>query len=274
MTTAELERAFDDLLAGRNVSAEVAPLAVFTEGVRAFADRPARPNSVLTELLATGLLPASGTEIRPTVTRRRATTAAPPRRRRSVFALLATAVAKITSLSAATQAAAGLGIALASVTAAGATGVLPNPIQDPVASVIESVTPFDLPDSADAASATTDKAADEVAPQEDGSPSGSVESPDRPVLPEQAAGHGQANLPDQAQFGASVSQQAQAGTLSGPDVSTQAREAHQPETPAAAASGAGSDQQPPVQPETGRPETVPAPAPQGAEHVPAQAGRP
>ena len=40
----------------------------------------------------------------------------------------------------------GLGVAAASVTGAGAAGVLPDPAQDVVASVVDTVTPFHIPD--------------------------------------------------------------------------------------------------------------------------------
>src|SRR5436305_15124653 len=62
---------------------------------------------------------------------------------------LAAVVAKIAGASTVAQVAAGLGVAVAGVTGAGAAGVLPGPIQDGVAGAIEAVTPFDVPDSAD-----------------------------------------------------------------------------------------------------------------------------
>lgn len=66
-----------------------------------------------------------------------------------MFGFLAAAAAKLTSAGVVAQAATGLGVAVASVTGAGAAGVLPEPVQDQVASVIQAVTPFDLPDSGD-----------------------------------------------------------------------------------------------------------------------------
>ena len=59
--------------------------------------------------------------------------------------------AKVAAASTVSQAVAGLGIAVAGVTGAGAAGVLPPPVQDVVAGTVEVVSPFDLPDSADAA---------------------------------------------------------------------------------------------------------------------------
>ena len=54
----------------------------------------------------------------------------------------------IAGLSVAAKAAFGVGIAAASVTAAGAAGALPGPAQDAVAAAVEAATPFSLPDGA------------------------------------------------------------------------------------------------------------------------------
>src|SRR4051794_25984925 len=62
---------------------------------------------------------------------------------------VAALAAKVAGASTVAQVAAGLGIAVAGVTGAGAAGVLPGPVQDGVAGAVESVTPFDLPGSAD-----------------------------------------------------------------------------------------------------------------------------
>ncbi len=66
-----------------------------------------------------------------------------------VFEGIAAVVAKVTSASTIAQATAGLGIAVAGVTGAGAAGILPGPVQDGVASTVEAVTPFDLPHAVD-----------------------------------------------------------------------------------------------------------------------------
>ena len=58
---------------------------------------------------------------------------------------IAALVAKVASASTVAQATAGLGIAVAGVTGAGAAGVLPGPVQDTVAGAVEAVTPFELP---------------------------------------------------------------------------------------------------------------------------------
>lgn len=54
----------------------------------------------------------------------------------------------ISGLSVATKAAFGISMAAASVTAAGAAGALPDPVQHVVATAAETVTPFSFPDKA------------------------------------------------------------------------------------------------------------------------------
>jgi hypothetical protein len=66
-----------------------------------------------------------------------------------LFESIAAVVVKIASASTVAQATAGLGIAVAGVTGAGAAGILPGPVQDGVATTVEAVTPFDLPHSVD-----------------------------------------------------------------------------------------------------------------------------
>lgn len=61
---------------------------------------------------------------------------------------IAALVAKAASASTIAQSAAGLGIAVAGVTGAGAAGVLPAPVQDTVAGAVEAVTPFTMPHAA------------------------------------------------------------------------------------------------------------------------------
>ncbi|MGY2085282.1 hypothetical protein [Blastococcus sp. SYSU DS0539] len=63
----------------------------------------------------------------------------------------AVVVAKFAGAGTVAQVATGLGIAAAGVTGAGAAGALPAPVQDAVASAVESVTPFELPESTDSA---------------------------------------------------------------------------------------------------------------------------
>jgi len=62
---------------------------------------------------------------------------------------LAAVVAKIVGAGVVTQVTAGVGIAVVGLTGAGAAGVLPGAVQDTVAAAVETVSPFDLPDSGD-----------------------------------------------------------------------------------------------------------------------------
>src|SRR3954464_7388560 len=161
MTTAAddstVENAFEAYLAGRPVPEEAADtlqgVAALAHAVRATATQPGRPSAALAELLATGLLadqpsPSARTaEPAGTPPSRRA-----PRIRRRRFAMFIPAlVAKILSAGAIAQAATGAGIVVVAFTGAGAAGVLPGPVQDTVATVVETVTPFNLPDSHDPA---------------------------------------------------------------------------------------------------------------------------
>ena len=63
-----------------------------------------------------------------------------------VSELLAGLAAKLAGLGLAAKAALGLGIATTAVTGAGAAGVLPDPAQHAVASVVNAVSPLQLPD--------------------------------------------------------------------------------------------------------------------------------
>jgi hypothetical protein len=76
---------------------------------------------------------------------------------------LATAVAKVVWASTVAQVATGLGLTVAGVTGSGADGVLPGPVQDGVAGAIEAVTPFDVPDSADAVASPVTRTEDDPA---------------------------------------------------------------------------------------------------------------
>jgi hypothetical protein len=62
---------------------------------------------------------------------------------------IAAVLTKVASASTIAQVATGVTVTVAGVAGAGAAGVLPGPVQDGVAGAIESVTPFDVPDSHD-----------------------------------------------------------------------------------------------------------------------------
>lgn len=150
MTTAADDRAVEDAfeayLAGRPVPDAGAALASFAGAVRATATQPGRPDAALAELLATGL-PAA----QPSPSTRTARSAGTPpsrgtrirnRRRHAMF--FPALIAKFLSAGAVAQAATGAGAALVVVTGAGVVGVLPDPVQDTVATAVETVTPLDL----------------------------------------------------------------------------------------------------------------------------------
>lgn len=151
MTTAaddrDVEEAFEAYLAGRPVRDEGAALASFAGAVRATAIQPGRPNAALAELLATGRL-----SVQPSPSARTATSAgAPPsrgpsrnRNRRRLAMLFPALLAKFLSAGAVAQAVTGAGVVLVAVTGAGVVGVLPEPVQDTVATAIETVTPLDV----------------------------------------------------------------------------------------------------------------------------------
>jgi hypothetical protein len=150
MTTAADDRAVEDAfeayLAGRPVPDGGAALASFAGAVRATATQPGRPNAALAELLATGLL---ADQPSPSTRTARSAGAPPSRgtriRNRRRFAMFFPALlAKILSAGAVAQATAGAGAVVVVVTGAGVVGVLPGPVQDTVATAIETVTPLDL----------------------------------------------------------------------------------------------------------------------------------
>jgi hypothetical protein len=156
MTTAAddaaVEDAFEAYLAGRPVSESTADtfpgLAAFSEAVRATAAQPGRPNAALAELLATGLL----TDQSSPSTRTATSAGSPPARRaarvrirRRTAMIFPVLVAKFLSAGAIAQAATGAGVAVVVVTGVGAVGALPDPLQNTVSSVVQTVTPFELP---------------------------------------------------------------------------------------------------------------------------------
>ncbi|MDK3255003.1 hypothetical protein [Blastococcus capsensis] len=248
MTTSQLDDAFEAYLAGRPVPVQAASLAQFADSVREMSSRSGRPSAGLAELLASGLLTDSvdaSAESAPTA-RGAAQPALPGRSRRRprMFTILAAAAAKFGAAGAVAQAAAGLGFAAAGVTSAGAFGVLPGPVQDGVATTIEAVTPFDLPDSTD------EQSAEEAAPLS--------EDPATDEQPQ--TGTGPADIPPLPDFGTSVSEDAQDGGVDGAQVSDDARATHQPEQAGAPEQTRAPADQAPERPAT-QPEPAPRPAP-------------
>jgi hypothetical protein len=215
MTSDCFDEAFDRLLAGRPVPAEAALLVAFTDAVRADARSPVRPSPQLAQLFVDGLLSAPATDVRTTAVPA-TTRPAGRRRRRAARGILVAAVAKFVSAGAVAHAATGVGIVLAGVTGAGSAGVLPDPVQGSVSTVLEAVTPFELPDSADGASATDEEPAEAEGTTETGRAPQDGESP--------AGGP--------AEYGQSVSDAARSGRVDGRSASDQARTSHRPPVPA------------------------------------------
>jgi hypothetical protein len=242
MTTAAddpaVEGAFEAYLAGRPVPDEAAELAVFAEAVRATATEPGRPSAALAELLATGLL----TDLSSPSARTARSAGAPPSRRdarirnRRRFAMLFPALlAKILSAGAIAQAATGAGIVVVAVTGAGVAGVLPDPLQNTVATVVETVTPMTLtneddetaedetptePITAEPIEESTDESTDETTDETTDPETGTVEDP-APALTLEDWEKG----PDAEQsFGSWVSEGARHGYVDGATVSKWAHE--------------------------------------------------
>jgi hypothetical protein len=216
MTNNSFDDAFERLLAGRPVPAEAAPLMAFADGLRAVATAPGRPSPQLAQMLAAGL-PAAATA----AAADGRTRPSPAGRKRFRLGVLAT----------------GVGFVLAGVTGAGAAGVLPDPIQAPVSSVLEAVTPQEAPDSAEDSSTPVEVPVTEEAATDTGGAPQDGESP---------AG-------DPAEFGGNVSGDAQDGGVDGREVSEQARASHAPaapERPAAERTGPAdqADQRPATSP--------------------------
>jgi hypothetical protein len=148
MATSELDdAAADALLTGRNVPVGFASVAAFAAAARGVADGPMPvPSAALQQIFADGLSPTIDAAPAPVVAGsgvERAAAAARPRawrRRRMAVAEL------LTSLGMGAKVLLGVGVAGASVTAAGAAGVLPDPVQHAVARTVNAATPFEVPD--------------------------------------------------------------------------------------------------------------------------------
>ena len=275
MTTSQLDDAFDAYLAGRPVPGDAAPLVSFADSVREMSARPGRPSAALAELLATGLLTgAADPSAAPVPPRREAATALPGRhtRRSRMFTVLAAAVAKFASAGTVAHATAGVGVALVTVSSAGAAGVLPASLQDGVATTIESVTPFDLPDSTDEA-VVQETVVEEPAVEETVVEEPAVEDT---AVEETAVEETLVDAPaveEPANFGATVREDARDGGVDGAEISERAREAHQPEHargPAKKAERAAT-QPAPEEPQTEDEHSETAPV---AEPADAPAGKP
>jgi hypothetical protein len=248
MTDDCFDDAFDRYLAGRPVPAQAAALVAFADDVRAVAACPGRPSPQLARMLADGLGSPDAAAVGAVPPPRTAGRGGHRRRKRTVFEALSAAAARAMPAGAFAQAALGLGVVLAGVTGAGAAGVLPGPVQDEVSSVVEVLTPFELPTSADDTSTGDD---DESSPPV-GVVSGTGEPQDGELPP---------GTPAQAEFGARVSGDARDDGVVGQDISDQARGNRGPGAPADPGHHQPATERPapahPDQDGTGRPATSP-----------------
>ncbi|MEW6473980.1 MAG: hypothetical protein AB1679_17150 [Actinomycetota bacterium] len=149
-TTVEL------ILTGQRVGDDdLSAVAAFVADLRsAAASPPPRPSAALAAVLAQGVATTDHGGVAPTS----ASQAARPGQRRSSWAgrrprlmprLLSALTVPLGTAGFGAKAAFGFSLAAASVTAAGAAGVLPDPLQHTVAGVVRAVSPFEIPDPAD-----------------------------------------------------------------------------------------------------------------------------
>ena len=146
---------FDDasveaFLSGRPVDAgQLGPVAAFADDVRVAIDGPPpAPTVEMARLLTEGIQTPTGAS-RAALAPARGTRDAHLSKRRKpmlISELLAGLLARLAGLGAASKAALGLGVAAASVTGAGAAGILPDPAQQAVAKVVSAATPFEFED--------------------------------------------------------------------------------------------------------------------------------
>jgi hypothetical protein len=144
-----LEAAFEALLAGRSAPPAARGLVAFTDGVRATAVRPPRPNAALAQLLATGLLTDQSSEPAPRAVRSR---------RRSTRMFLAF-FAKVASAGIAAKAATVAGVVVVGVTTAGFTHSLPQSVQVPFDQIVTHDEPS-APSATDSGTGTSGDDAD------------------------------------------------------------------------------------------------------------------
>lgn len=142
------DHAIEAFIAGSPIGDGWEPLDAFASQVRRVADGPVpEPSLQLAAFLSSGLsteksnLPATAAS---NVTGPAPQVAGLPKWRKKSMAL----AEFLAGLSVAAKAALGIGVAAASVTAAGAAGALPGPAQDAVAATVRAVTPFSFPESA------------------------------------------------------------------------------------------------------------------------------
>ena len=146
----DVDMAFDALVRGQDPGDAFRALTIFADDVRVVTDGPAPgPSPALAVLLSgTATVPAA------------VALASRPQRPRASWS--SRAVARGVGLGVAAKAALGAAVAATGVAAAGAAGVLPEPVDRAVRSVVELVTPLDVPAHAGDASGGHDHGADDL----------------------------------------------------------------------------------------------------------------
>jgi hypothetical protein len=136
----------EGLLAGRAVADDLEPLVLVVHAYRDASRRPVPPSRELAARMAAGAFGGTTARRRPAdeIPNHRGLPAAATwrwrRARMAVLSGLATAAAKLATLSTAAKVGAGVTVALVGIGTAGAAGALPEPAQDRFDTVVESVT--------------------------------------------------------------------------------------------------------------------------------------
>lgn len=175
----------DLILAGEPVGDDgLLAVAAFVADLRSSATSSPPPSAALAAVLAGGVATIDHGGVVPTSARR----AARPlgrgsswagRRPRLLPRLLSVFAVPVGTAGVGAKAAFGLAMAAASVTAAGAADILPDPVQHAMASVVRAVSPFEIPDPA----GHHRDAGDSVDPDRDGDASGEAPSTSDETVP-------------------------------------------------------------------------------------------
>lgn len=116
--------------------------------------------------------------------------------RKRIRPVLETALAKLASLGVAAKVSVASAAVLAATTGAGATGALPGPVQDTMADVVSTVSPFEIPRSGDAGAPGDAGVTDDAGAPEDAGVPDHAGAPEDVTMPDRgdpaANDHGQA----------------------------------------------------------------------------------
>lgn len=123
----------------------MADLSGFAQAVKAASSRAPEPSAGLASLFASGSPGPGRAEV---FAPRKGTPGPPGRGRRGMVPVLLRATARLLGAGALAQAALGVSLALAGVTGAASADLLPGRVQDRVATVVEAVSPLEVPHAA------------------------------------------------------------------------------------------------------------------------------